>query len=165
MSAILGLDLIEKRLDSFADEMAVQAGKLIEEQALVTQRDLVNMLPQYSGRAVEALASPGAVKFKRDRKGNVIEASVGLNTLDQKRKAFHLLFLEKGRKAYSAGSRRFGGKDKAGRIKMRKVKRTVGAMAPRQYFRVAFTLLRERMKTARGINRLKAFALNNIKNG
>lgn len=164
MSEITGLEALDKRLSSFEAEIKRQAGILIEEQALETQRDLVNMIAVRTGRAMEALAAPEAVKLKRDRAGDVIEASVGLIELKQKRSAFHLLFLEKGRKAYTAGSRRFGGRDKRGNVKMRKVKRTVGAMAPRNYFRVAFTLMRERMKTARGISRLKAFALNNIRN-
>lgn len=178
-SHIAGLESVTARLQSFEKEMVAQASNLIDEQAAETQRSLVNMLPVHSGQAMSALADPAAIKTKRDRAGNTIEASVGLVDKDVAKRAFYLLFLEKGRKRYIAGDaklgKRFAGVDKRyataearkeGRDarKFRKVKRNVGPIEARQYFRVAFTLLRERMATERGINRLKAFVLDNAKN-
>jgi len=177
-SRVIGADLLKRRLGTFRKEMGVQAGDLIVEQAGIVQRDLVDIVPMRSGQAAAALASPDAIKTKTDSRGIVSQAKVGLNTTEQGRKAFYLLFLEKGRKRYVAGDAklgvRFAGLDRRyakARMtdpnrdarKWRRVKRNVGPIEARQYFRVVYTMLRERMATARGLNRLKAFAIDNFK--
>ena len=171
-----GQAALESRLRTFEREMGRQASSLIEDQAHETQRDLVAMVPVVSGSAQGALASPDAVKLRTDAAGNVKSAKVGLNTREQGRAAFYLMFLEKGRRRYVAGDAklgvRFAGIDKRyakarqtdpnrDARKWRRVKRNVGPIEARQYFRVAYTLLKGRMATARGINRLKAFAVDN----
>lgn len=164
MSTITGIEALDRRLDSFKAQQVRAAGRMLEEQATLTQRDLVNMVPHRTGRAVNALAAPDAVKLIRDKAGNVVQAQVGLLTSENRKRAFHLFFLEKGREAGQVGGKRRSGRYKSGERRYKKLTRRVGAMAPRHYFRIAFTLMRARLKTARGIANFKAFIADNVAN-
>ncbi len=93
MSSIVGLEAVERRLEGLKTSITREMGVILEEQAQATQRDIVNMLPHHTGRAIEAMSSPDAIKIKRDKAGNCIEATVGLLSSENRRKAFHLLFL------------------------------------------------------------------------
>lgn len=164
MSEILGLDAIEKRMASFTKEMATQAGAVLEEQAKLTQRDLVNMLPHHTGAAIETLSRPDAIGLTRNSAGVVVKAEVGLLTAEARKRVFYLFFLEKGRQAANKGGQRRSGKYKSGEQRYKKVTRRVGAIAPRQYFRIAYTLMKQRMGNAMGKSKLKAFAIDNWNN-
>lgn len=152
MSEIAGLAHLRSTLSAF-DRMVqegVAAG--LEAEVRAMQADAVGLVPRRTGKLAEILARDDAIARKGG--GADVEYRFGFVSKDGQREGYYALWVEFGTKGYRAGSSRFAGRNRQGRVRFRKVEVDVPARPAQPFIRPAF----ERLKARVQVLRLKANA-------
>jgi hypothetical protein len=149
MSGVVGAGAVKSRLAAFEERLVVRLAEAVAESAHLMQDDLVALVPVFSGRIKEELASPDAIEITNPGTASV-RAKVGFLTAAQKRAAFHAFFVEFGTKGYVRGQTRFAGRPRrSGRDRWQKVKVDIPARPAHPFFRPAYLNLKRNLERLR----------------
>ena len=110
------------------------------------QFQAVTNAPVRTGRLRRALAAEAALKTEVFTERRSFRITYGL--FKESDAPFYGPMVEFGTKGYQPGDKRRGGTDKQGRARMRTVKRSIPARAPRPYLRPAWDQYRPRIEAA-----------------
>jgi len=161
MSGVIGVDALRSSLAAYDKSVKELVEAKIPQLARDLQAEMVANTPiGTSGRRGyhlrDLLAEEQAVAVKTTKTG--VTAEVGFVTRDLQKRGFYAMWVERGRKAYAKGDYRRAGKDKRGKQREQKIKRNIGAMAPRLFMQMAFLRFRDRMKSERALAGIMAAA-------
>lgn len=149
MSHIEGVETLLSRFAGLEKEIASGLDNALGEEVHKLQADAVALMPERTGTGKATLASPEAIKKDRSPDTGASRYTFGFITPAMRKAAYYLFWVEFGTKSYQAGQKRNAGKDKAGRLRQRKVDRFVPARRAQPFFRPAFTLFVRRMDQQR----------------
>jgi hypothetical protein len=158
MSEVIGADDVHRRLDIWQRAVERRLAEAVVTAGTQMQRDLVALAPVRDGDLRAALGSEDGLRItQKPRTGTRVE--VGFLTATQKKRAFHGFWVEFGTKGYVKGQKRFSGRAKGtGRVKLRKMSRSVPPRPAYPYFRPAWLNLKRNLERLRAEAHARALA-------
>lgn len=153
-----GLQQFRDKIKQFEDEVArnIEAGVEFEVRAM--QQETADLVPVDEGVGRAALLDPSALRKVKSPDGPGVRFIFGLDVPALSRRAFYLYWVEFGTKGYSKGDRRFAGKTKQGRSKMKKLKRAVPPRPAQPFWRPAEQNMWLRLEARLNMQRLVSTA-------
>lgn len=158
MSGILGASFVAEQLETYEQAFSARLRETVAEEMKAMQAETVALIPQHTGKLKRVVASADAIREERAKDGGW-RFRFGLLTKELQRDGYYWLWVEFGRKAYQKGDERRAGKDKRGRERTQRIRRTVGAVRPQPSIRPAFISLRNRMMRQRALAKIHAAAM------
>lgn len=170
MSHIEGIDELLGKLELFGAEVGKLSYEFHDREMVAAQEEAVSLIPVFTGKARETLASPDALQRKTDGDKGETQWSFGMVTLAIERAAYYLFFVEFGTKGSQRGELLNpgvrDGRSKSGRLrKAKRRKRSTPARPATPWLRPAQANLFRRLQNLQGLDQLVRSAMRSAKLG